>query len=492
MKPNILFIFTDEQKQKTMRVYGNDRIRTPNLDKLSKESIVFNNSYVTQPICTPSRSSIMTGLFPHTTGCIKNNMVLNENIPTIAEILKDSDYELGYFGKWHLGNEEIPQHGFEKYWISIEEMYKDTYTKESYKSTRASYHEFLVRNGLKPDRELEGYPIFSRKYTASLPEEYSKPAFLAKEASEFIKKNKDKNFVLYVGFLEPHMPFFGPFDGMYKPEDVILPKNFDIPPDNNSPLKYRWLREFYKRYGFPDRNGENDLLQSEDDWRNLIARYWGLVSLVDKYVGKILQTVEECNISDNTVVVFTSDHGDMMGSHQLVAKSVMYEEAVKVPLLIKIPWLNKSQKIIEHPVSQIDLVPTILDILGHSLPPHLQGKSLYPFLRGNKPLDQEAIFIEWNGEDAEYWNVWNKDIFPISEKEIERVRGAKMRTVITQDGWKLNISEAGENELYNLNEDPLEANNLFYERRYPNLVRNLFEKIKKWQRETNDEAILDL
>ncbi len=120
-KPNIIFIFTDEQRQDTLKVYGNWRIKTPNLDKLAQESVVFTQAYVTQPVCTPSRASILTGLYPHTNGCIENNIPLRKEIPTIAEMMEGEDYIKGYFGKWHLGDEEIPQHGFEEQWISIEE-----------------------------------------------------------------------------------------------------------------------------------------------------------------------------------------------------------------------------------------------------------------------------------------------------------------------------------------------------------------------------------
>ena len=167
-KPNLLFIFTDEKKQETLRVYGNRKIKTPNLDRLAEESAVFTRAYVTQPVCTPSRSSIMTGLYPHTNGCIENNVPLKPEVPTIAEMVEDEDYLKAYFGKWHLGDEEIPQHGFEV-WVSIEEMYKGYYTKEEYKAAKASYHIFLEEHGFKPDAQNSGYPVFSRGSPPGFP-----------------------------------------------------------------------------------------------------------------------------------------------------------------------------------------------------------------------------------------------------------------------------------------------------------------------------------
>jgi len=121
-KPNLLFLWTDEQRADTMAVYGNSKIHAPNLNKLASESVVFEHAYITQPVCTPSRSTVMTGLWPHTNGCTENNISLPANIPCFPEILNDPDYRTGYFGKWHLGDEVFAQHGFEE-WISIEDIY---------------------------------------------------------------------------------------------------------------------------------------------------------------------------------------------------------------------------------------------------------------------------------------------------------------------------------------------------------------------------------
>jgi len=482
----VLFIFTDEQRQDTLKVYGNRKIKTPNLDRLAQESVVFTQAYVTQPVCTPARATILSGLYPHTNGCIENNVPLKKEVPTIAEMMEGGDYVKGYFGKWHLGDEEIPQHGFEEHWISIEEMYKRYYTREEYKAAKASYHIFLKRHGFKPDAENSGYPVFSRHFAARLPEEYCKPAFLAGEVCRFIRENREGNFLIYLNFLEPHMPFFGPYDGMYKPEDVDLPPNFNALPDPSSPIRYRYMAEYFRRHGWSDREGKHGTLESEWEWRYLISRYWGLVSLVDSHVGRILKTLTECGLEENTVIVYTSDHGDMMGSHRLAGKMVMYEEAVKVPLLIKIPWLKNQPRLLEHPVSQIDLVPTILDLLGMPLPTHLQGTSWYPCLKGDREWEKKPIFIEWNGRDGDLWLDGPTYGFP--EKELRKATGARIRTVITPDGWKLNLSETGEHELYHLKKDPCETQNLYHRREYRETIQRLSAYIKGWQEQTGDEA----
>jgi arylsulfatase A-like enzyme len=148
-KPNLLFIFTDEQRADTMAAYGNRHIETPHLNRLALESAVFDQAYVTQPVCTPSRSSIMTGLYPHTNGCIENNHALPPDVPCLPEMLADGDYVTGYHGKWHLGDEIFSQHGFDE-WISIDDGYRKYYSPGRDREARSSYHHFLVEQGFRP------------------------------------------------------------------------------------------------------------------------------------------------------------------------------------------------------------------------------------------------------------------------------------------------------------------------------------------------------
>ncbi len=149
-KPNLLFIFTDEQAAKTMAAYGNKMIETPNLNKLANESIVFENAYVTQPVCTPSRSTLMTGLYPHTNGCTANNIQLSEDTLCFPEMADFADYKVAYHGKWHLGDEIFRQHGYQE-WVSIDDGYRRFYSDEKDKNDHSSYYHFLVENGFKPD-----------------------------------------------------------------------------------------------------------------------------------------------------------------------------------------------------------------------------------------------------------------------------------------------------------------------------------------------------
>ena len=236
-------------------------------------------------------------------------------------MLPAGQYVTAHYGKWHLGDEIFAQHGFDEF-VSVEDEYAAYYSEGRERAARSTYHHWLVAHGFRPrngDR-------FGRAETARLPEEYGKPAFLAGAASRFIRQNAQHPFVLFVNFLEPHMPFFGPRDGQYSPLDVPLPGNFDDLPGDDRPLKTRLMQRHYfdaGHSGLP--------LRDESDWRRMIANYWGLCSLVDTHVGTILRALDECQLLDETIVVFTSDHGDMMGSHRLLAKCVMFQEAIRVP-----------------------------------------------------------------------------------------------------------------------------------------------------------------
>jgi arylsulfatase A-like enzyme len=490
-KLNLLFIFTDEQRADTMAAYGNKRIETPSLNRLATEGVIFDQAYVTQPVCTPSRSSIMTGLYPHTNGCLQNNRSLPSDVLCLPEMLADQDYVTGYHGKWHLGDEIFLQHGFDE-WVSIEDGYSKYYSPSRDAEARSSYHHFLIEQGFKPANGK----TFSRHEAAWMPEEFSKPAFLAQEASRFIRENKDLPFVLYVNFFEPHMPFFGPRDDQYDPDRIPLPESFDMLPTEEQPLKaHLFQRAHYERgnHGLP--------LKTEADWRRVIANYWGLCSLVDTQVGQILKTLDESGLRNDTIIVYTSDHGDMMGSHRLLAKCVMFQEAVQVPLLMRLPGQCSSFRV-RGPVSQIDLVPTLLDLMEQPIPDHLEGKSLKPLLEksggtaGSLSEHSENVFIEWNGPNNGFGDVLGQVSIPqvmttlATKEEIERATRDPVRTVITPDGWKFNCSPLGEHELYNLNDDPLEVRNLAVEPEYQSLMQELAARIRGWQEETGDEVEL--
>jgi len=473
-KPNLLFIWTDEQQPGTIGAYGNSIIKTPNLDRLAGDSYVFKYAYVTQPVSTPSRSSIMTGLYPHSSGCLSNNIPLNDSIDCLPGLINDPEYSTGYMGKWHLGNEVFSQKGF-KTWISIEDSYSDYFSDGFDKNSRSSYHKWLLDKGYKPDNKNNK---FSRDFASKLPITDCKPKFLEEKACAFLEENRNNPFILYINFLEPHMPFSGPLNNMYNPAEVTIPESFDDPLEENEPLNYKLKREnVLKSYG-----------STEDDFRKLTAKYWGLASQVDLSVGAILNKLKELGLDTNTIVIFTSDHGDMMGAHRLVAKSVMYQEAVRIPLMIKIPSLKTSPRIIENQVSQIDIIPTILDLMKKDKNSKLQGKSLLPLISGEN-TEEDYVFIEWNNNlDKEEGT--SKKSKLASKEEITRAQKSNTRTVISPDGWKLCLSDLDNSQLFDLNNDPYEKTNLFTQPEYRDKIIFLSNKILEWQKSTGDNLTI--
>lgn len=453
-KPNLLVLWTDQQRADTMAAYGNYRYRVPALNWLAAESVVFDRCYVTQPVCTPSRSSVLTGLWPHRNGCVRNNIPLQPETRTLPELLGDSAYRTAYMGKWHLGDELFAQHGF-RHWVSIEDIYNRYFSPGRDRSARSSYHHFLLRLGYQPDSSGS----FSRRFATTLPVEHSKPSFLAQEAVRFILEHRAEPWILYVNTLEPHTPFSSVLNDLHSEQETPLPPNYPGIPEGPEPRSYQDRRKKFAA------GGEGFDLQRPEGWRRMQRNYAGLCSLVDQAFARILWALEVSGQAENTIVVHTSDHGEMMGSHSLMAKSVMYEEAVRVPLLLRAPFAQARPQRIEHPVSHIDLVPTLLELMG-ARDPGLDGRSLSGLLRGDRP--PEDVFIQWTADPAE--------------------GGPNGRTVITPDGWKLVLHDADVSMLFDRRRDPFEMRNL-----YPHPeARRLSVRIREWQKRTGDRLSLPL
>ena len=494
---NLLFLFTDQQRYDTLKVYGSSpKLKTPNLDKLAAQSAVFERAYVSQPVCTPSRATIVTGLHPHSHGLITNNLILKDEVPTIGDLAGKGGYNTAYMGKWHLGNEVIRQHGFGT-WVSTEDNYRRHYGKEEYKSVHSDYDRFLRNENYMPDSEEGDFSWFGRDFATRIPAHVSKPAFTAKAADRYIGAHRDKPFALYVNFLDPHPPYFSAFDDMYDPEDIDLPANFNNQPPENAPIKYprnRFQTEYAGRH-FP--------LKDEKDWRKQIARYWGQVTFMDHYMGEILESLEKHGVADRTIVGFTSDHGDMMGDFGMLGKGVMNDSSARVPLLIKVPGVTDNQPVISEPVGQIDLVPTLLDAMGLPPYPDAQGKSLYPVIRGEQELKDNDVFIEFQlGVSGGVQSKKPKhDILknlkdPSAREEQERIKARAQELygkpvaerAIVGGGFKLCLNEAGENELFDMTKDPLELQNLCHDPGQKERIDAMLDRIHRWQAETGDSA----
>src|SRR5262252_1814696 len=376
-KLNLIIFLPDQQRADTLACYGGVKVHAPNLNKLASESVVFERTYVTHPVCTPSRSSLVTGTWPHINGCTRNSVPLDRRFRVFPELMQDQDYRTAYIGKWHLGEDGPAGRGFEHY-ISTDDFARSA---SALLAGHGDYTRYLISKDLAPDKPNGR---FSEVAISNLPVELSRPKFLEKHACDFIEKHQRDLFILVVAFVEPHSPYNGPLNDANSLEELDLDVTATLPESEDIPLRYRLMREWQQAEALLDR--ERLPMQlffgvTPDEYRSIKQRYLGLVTLVDQSIGAILGCLERCDLAEHTIVVHTSDHGDSLGAHHLFGKETMFEEAARVPWLIRLPGQTR-QKMISHPVSHSDFVPTLLDLLGQSNPPQCAGRSLLPLMTG--------------------------------------------------------------------------------------------------------------
>ena len=483
-KPNLLFICSDQQRTDTIGAYGNDWIETPALNELASRSFVFENAYVTQPVCSPARSTMMTGLYPHSAGVVRTSQPgrpfsnLFPDAKTIAEIVSD-DYVCAKYGKWHLGDDLSPQHGFSE-WVSTEDAHDNNYPNwvdPKHKDRKSDYFYYLVAQGHEAEGDYEGHKSHTQVQRGFFPEEDTMAAFLSRNTVNFINERgeDDKPWLMYVNMFEPHPPYNGPLNDMYDPASLPMGPLFLKKPAANTPAFNRVRAEFHiaeVEEARPD--------DPEGYWRELRARYFGNVTVLDRGIEPILKALEDSDQADNTVVVFTSDHGDSLGDRGMTNKRSFYDEVARVPLIIHVPWLSKTETRVGGNIGHTDLVPTLLDLMGEDVPHHLQGSSRKAVLEGTVELTDD-VFMQWHGGAA---------TVPLGNTEIERLSEIPWRCVVSGNRWKLNLSPDDTCELYDLNSDPLELTNLYTDTDQVDRVRDMTARIKDWQQRTGDELEL--
>lgn len=421
---------------------------------------MFQRAYVTHPVCTPSRSSIMTGTWPHQNGCTRNSVPLPLQFKCLPELV-DGSYNSAYFGKWHLGNDSQPQRGFQ-HWISTEGV--------------SDYSHFLTSHRHQPDHFNGG---FSARYVSNLPIELSKTRFLEKHACEFIEKHHRQPFILFVAFVEPHSPYNGPLNELHRVEEIGAVTSLS----DKTPLRYRLMREWQEAEAVLDRERLPEQYYfgiTAEERNGMKKRYLGLVTQVDQSIGAILDRLKRERVAENTIVVHTSDHGDMLGDHGLFGKEVMFEEAVRVPWLIKLPQPGFARRITE-PVSHIDFLPTLVELLAGKASPQFAGTSRARLVRGETTVS-DSIFIEWAPNRTKV----KKGTKLASRWRIRRAVNESTRTIVTPEGWKLSLRDRDQSELYNLNEDPAEERNLFSDSTYRERISELTKQVRQWQKCTGD------
>lgn len=375
----VVVIIADDHTQHVTGAYGNDIISTPSIDKLSNEGISFKNAYCNAPICSASRQSLLTGKYPHSTGV---NLLFtpfpDDGNTTIAEHLQKFNFKTALIGKSHFNNwiwydlykGGLPKHGFDTLIQNGE--YKNYFSKLTKRELPEDF-EFYVKSDIKEN-------IAEWMNWRSLPQpvydEESRGTFYAKEAIKFIEQNKDEKFFLWLAFNEPHHPYYFPIEyyGRYDPAEMPLPEG--------SPEDDRWIPEKYKNL-------------SDKQKRGIISAYYTSTEYMDKNIGLVTNALEANGLSEETLIIYISDNGYLLNDHKRFEKHTMWKEAIKQPTIFKIGNSFRAKSREMGIVEYIDIVPTILDLIGIEGISEVQGKSFLHLITGEENNHKEYAFAEY-------------------------------------------------------------------------------------------------
>jgi len=425
-RPNLLIIHTDQQSCWTLGGYGGTLIETPNIDRIGREGAIFTNFFTNSAVCTPSRGCLLTGRYPHAHGAYKNNISLNRDEITFAQILREHGYGTGYVGKWHLDGRRRPGWVHEDRGMGFQDNY--------YMFNRGHWKK--IEDSSMSDMQPTVYP-----YDIIGDEKTYTTDWLADKTMEFIKRPRKKPFCYMVSFPDPHGPVWvrPPYDTMFHSDDMPLPATFD---DVNVPS---WVKRAQQSspYGPGKPNREQKL-------RDFLALYCGEVKLIDDSVGRIISCLEQQGILDDTIIVFTTDHGEYAGEHGLNGKNHLYETAYRVPMLIRWPKKIMAGTVIEHVVSTVDFQTSILGLMEVAPCGREQGRDFSPMLRG---------------EETE----WPNEAF-IHHSSLERAG-------IFTDEFELAYVKDAEPILFDRRNDPDQMHNLFGEPKYKQVISELTQRI---------------
>jgi arylsulfatase A-like enzyme len=419
-RPNILFILTDDHRWDAMSCMGHPFIRTPHLDRIAGEGILFENAFVTTSLCSPSRASFLTGQYAHTHGITTNHTPWKDHHVTFLEHLKQAGYDTAFIGKWHMPGGGLPKlRGVDRF-IS--------FTKEG---GQGVYYDCpLFIDGVETERK--------GKYITE---------DLTDFALEFIDRKRSNPFCLYLSHKAVHFGFRPPKHLAHLYDDVDL----KLPPESDT---WVTLTNNHMFVGAP--------LPMNFLYRN----YCETVVSVDEQVGRVLKRLEEKGILDDTVIVYCGDNGHFWGEHGLYDKRLAYEESIRIPFLVRYPRLiHDSGRRAGQMVLNIDLAPTLLDVAGVSVPSSMQGRSARPILGDAHTPGRVS------------WLYEHFPVFPIPIPGITGVRTDNFKFVEYQNGLR-------PMELFDIKNDPREMNNLIYTPSGKKIAVNLKRELERLKRET--------
>ncbi|HEV2275560.1 MAG TPA: sulfatase [Acidobacteriaceae bacterium] len=418
--PNVVLILPDEWRAQALGCMGNADVRTPHLDRLASEGVLLQNTLANTPVCCPARANILTGTYTSRNGMIANDLRLKEEVVTIADHFSHAGYRTGYVGKWHLdGGPRLPgfvppgrrRHGFQ-FWAANE-------CNHNY------FHNWYFRD--------EDVPILTDEY---------EPVFWTNLAIEFIYESQDKPFFLMLSPGAPHDPYLAPekYMKMYDPEKLTMRAN--------------WVEG------------------TRGAGRKEIAAYYAAITAIDDQVGTLLETLRELHLEDNTIVLFSSDHGNMLGSQGKILKRKPWEESIRVPGIMRCPKLLPSGRKIDTLFSHVDFGPTLLSLCGLPVPEEMQGADLSRVVAGKAEKGPEAAYFQIFG--------------PYHAGGVESAwRG------IRTERHMYARRESGPWLLYDLENDPLEMHNLVGSPAAGSVLHELDKDLLDWMGRAGDSWSLD-
>jgi len=430
-RPNIIFILTDDHRYDAMGFLGHPFLETPNMDRMAEEGIYFKQAVVTTSLCSPSRASILTGMYAHNHGVVNNYNPVDPGLKFFPEYLQEAGYKTAFVGKWHMGGEvDDPQKGFD-YWLSFKGQ--GTYWADGHGTSR-----------VVPQTSMDGYNINGKR----VPQK----GYITDELTDYALNwlgdySEDKPFFLYISHKAVHSDFVAAdrHIGRYKNEEIEFPKTFTSNKD-----KPMWLiNQRNSRHGMDF--GYN---LSDFDLSKYYKRYCETLLAVDENLGRIMQWLEKSDHFDNTIIVYMGDNGFQFGEQGLIDKRTAYEASIKVPLLMWWPGKIKQAAVIDETVANIDIAPTFLDIAGVSIPDHMDGLSAKPLIDEDKINWRKELLYEY------YWER-NYPYTPTTHALITD----RYKFIRYQGIWDLD-------EFYDLQSDPEEASNLINDPALQKLIEN--------------------
>ncbi len=470
-RPNILWYCTDQQRFDTIAALGNEHISSPNLDRLVGEAAVFTHAFCQSPICTPSRASFLTGMYPSAVGVNGNGF---HSFPRhyedrlITHALRDEGYDCGLIGKLHLASaflrrEERVDDGYDYFQYSHDHKGGNERGNEYVEWIKAQGidHNTVLRardiaslDDYRNSHKHEGFGGFMEPSAENdnVPPHLHQTHWCAEKAIEFIKRNREPNkpWLLSVNPFDPHPPFDAPYEYYRRYDPETLPgahfKDGDI--EHQRRLEAANI-DFQNRARHPD----------ELQHKHIQASYYAMIEFLDAEFGRLLRYLDDSGQRENTIIIFMSDHGETLGDHGLVLKGCrFYEGLARVPLMIS--WLGQVQpQVTDELVELVDIVPTLYELLGMEAPPWVQGRSLAPLLAGDKLSAPHREFVR-----AEHYAATN-------------LADATHATMYRDRRWKFVIYHQKDLcELYDLENDPWEHNDLSEDPAYAALKRKLLQR----------------